>query len=399
MAARRFIKDEMEYRLPAAKRPCDRQLRWTFSKTTCCRMIANRGRHAQGAYHDDSRLAEPNQESREHMESRRIAIAVGSIVLASLTVSGCGKKDEQEAKKPATQVVAKVDSEEISVHQLNAVLSKTSGLSQENLGLAKWEILGKLIEQQLAVTKAVERKLDRKPEVMMAIDGAKREILARAYLQELAAAQVKPTADEVRTYYDEHPELFAQRRIYRLQEITLPKKDELLPALQEKVASSKSMEQIAVWLKEQNIPFKPGGGVRAAEQLPLEMLPKVHALKDGQIALIPTNEGMIIIRVTGSETQPVDQAQAAPRIQTFLTNQRSTEAIQREMKVLKEKAKIEYLGEFAGGVPPKPVAPPKLAEQPLPPKRVAPPPPPPPKPAGSPVGDQKLIEKGVSGLK
>ena len=342
------------------------------------------------------------------MQSRRIAIAVSSIFFASMAVTGCGKKEEQQAKKPATQVVAKVDSEEISVHQLNAVLSKASGLSQENVGQAKWEILGKLIDQQLAVTKAVERKLDRKPEVMMAIDGAKREILARAYLQELAAAQVKPTADEVRTYYAEHPELFAQRRIYKLQELALPKNDELLPALQEKVAASKNMEEIAVWLKERNIPVKPGGGVRAAEQLPLETLPKVHALKDGQIALIPSNEGMIVIRVMGSEIQPVDETQAAPRIQTFLTNQRSTEAIQREMKALKEKAKIEYLGEFAGGVPPKPaaqavpapkpVAPPKRVEQPPPPKRVAPPSPPP-KPAGEPVADQKLIEKGVSGLK
>jgi EpsD family peptidyl-prolyl cis-trans isomerase len=342
------------------------------------------------------------------MQSRQIAIAASSIFLASLAVTGCGKKEEQQAKKPATQVVAKVDSEEISVHQLNAVLSKASGLSQENVGQAKWEILGKLIDQQLAVTKATERKLDRKPEVMTAIDSARREILARAYLQELAAAQVKPTADEVRAYYAEHPELFAQRRIFRLQEITLPKNNELLPALQQKVAASKSMDEIAGWLKERNIPFKPGGGVRAAEQLPLEMLPKVHALKDGQIALISSNEGMIIIRVTGSETQSVDETLAAPRILTFLTNQRSAEAIQREMKALKEKAKIEYLGEFAGGVPPKPAAPPpptpkpaaapKRAELPPPPKRVAPPPPPP-KPAGEPVADQKLIEKGVSGLK
>jgi EpsD family peptidyl-prolyl cis-trans isomerase len=341
------------------------------------------------------------------MECRRIAITVGSIFIASLAVTGCDKKEESP-KKPATQIVAKVDSEEISVHQLNAVLSKASGLSQENIGQAKWEILSKLIEQQLAVTKAMERKLDRKPEVMMAIDAARREILARAYLQELAAAQVKPTTDEVRTYYSEHPELFAQRRIYRLQEITLQKNEQLLPALQAKVGTSKTMEEIANWLKERSIPFKPGGGVRAAEQLPLETLPKVHALKEGQIALIATNEGMIVIRVTGSETQPVDEAKAAPRIQTFLANQRSTDAIQREMKALKEKAKVEYLGEFAGGVPPKPavapvpqqaVAQPKRAEPPPPPpKRIAPPPPPP-KPASEPVADRRLIEKGVSGLK
>lgn len=331
------------------------------------------------------------------MQSHRIGLVISVIFLASVAITGCGKKEEQ-AKKPSTQVVAKVDSEEISVHQLNAVLSKAGGISQENVGQAKWEILGKLIEQQLAVNKAVEHRLDRKPEVLMAIEAAKRDILARAYMQELAAAQTKPTSDEIRSYYAEHPELFAQRRIYKLQELTLQKNENLLQALRDKVAASKSMEEIAVWLKNQNVPFKAGGGIRAAEQLPLEILPKVHALKDGQIALIPTNDGYIIVRLTGSQTQPVDEAQASPRIQTFLTNQRSSEAVQREMKVLKEKAKIEYLGEFAGGVPPKPAAPPA----PPPPKPVAPPKrmePPPAKPVGAPVADSKLIEKGVSGLK
>jgi EpsD family peptidyl-prolyl cis-trans isomerase len=326
----------------------------------------------------------------------RAGVVVSAIILASLAVTGCGKKEDQ-AKKPSTQVVAKVDSEEISVHQLNAVLSKATGISQENVGQAKWEILGKLVEQQLAVNKAVEHRLDRKPEVLMAIEGAKREILARAYLQELAAAQTKPTSEEVRAYYAEHPELFAQRRIFRLQELTLPKNDGLMLALRDKVASSKNMEDIAAWLKNQNVPFKAGGGIRAAEQLPLEILPKVHALKDGQIALIPTNEGNIVVRLTGSQTQAVDETQASPRIQTFLANQRAAEAVQRDMKALKEKAKIEYLGEFAGGVPPQPATPvapaPKAVTTP---KRVEPPPP---KPAGAPVADSKLIEKGVSSLK
>jgi EpsD family peptidyl-prolyl cis-trans isomerase len=330
------------------------------------------------------------------MQSHRIGILASTILVSSLAIMGCDKKEEK-AKKPSTQIVAKVDSEEISVHQLNSVLSKSSGLTRENVGQAKWEVLGKLIEQQLAVNKALERRLDRKPEVLMAIENARREILARAYLQELAAAQTKPTTEEIRTYYDAHPELFSARRIYRLQELTLQKNDELMPALRDKVASSKSMEDIAAWLKSRNIPFKAGGGVRAAEQLPMEVLPKVHAMKDGQISLIASTEGAVVIRVAGSESQPVDEAKSAPRIQAFLSNQRSSEAIQREMKALKEKAKIEYLGEFAGGVPPKPVEPPPPPPKPAaPPKRIEAPPP---KPSAAPAADSKLIEKGISGLK
>lgn len=329
------------------------------------------------------------------MKYHRIRVTACLAALAALSVTGCGKKEEQ-AKKPSTQVVAKVDSEEISVHQLNSVLSKASGVSKDNIGVAKWEILDKLIDQQVAVSKAIERKLDRKPEVMAAIDGAKRDILARAYYQELAAAQVKPAAEDVKNYYSAHPELFAERRIYKLQELTLGKNDELLPAIQERVRTAKNLEEITAWLKGRNVPFKVGGGVRAAEQLPLEILPKIHALKNGQIGLIQASEGYLVVRVVGSETQPVDEGQAGPRILTFLTNQRGTEAIQREMKALREKAKIEYLGEFAGGVPPKPAPPPPPPTPASPPKRLEPTP----KPTGTPVElDNKLIEKGVSGLK
>ena len=45
----------------------------------------------------------------------------------------------------------------------------------------------------------------------------------------------------------------------------------------------------------------------------------------------------------------VDEANAAPRIQQFLFARRSNEVIAKEMKRLKEHAKIEYVGEFAAG--------------------------------------------------
>lgn len=344
------------------------------------------------------------------MQLNKLAATLGAFVFATLLSTGCDKKDEQ-AKKVSTQVVAKVDSEEISVHQINAVLAKTNGIPPEHLGQAKWDILNKLIDQQLAVNQAIEKRLDRKPEVVMAIEGAKREILARALLQELAGAQVKPTADDVRAYYAAHPELFEQRKIYKIQELLLAKNEELLPALQSKVSASKNLEEVANWLKGQNIAFKADGGVRAAEQLPLDLLPKVHALKDGQMILLPSAEGIAIIRVVGSETKAVTESQAAPRIQAFLSNQRTTEAAQREMKALKEKAKIEYLGEFAGGVPPKPIEN-VSAAAPAPAKRsaVADNPPAPVLPTTPrlesttakpeiPVADNKTIEKGVAGLK
>ena len=74
--------------------------------------------------------------------------------------------------------------------QINQVLQRanTNGASPEAAKAMGREVLEKLIDQQLAVDQATEAKLQRSPEVVSQIESARREILARAYLQQLASA-------------------------------------------------------------------------------------------------------------------------------------------------------------------------------------------------------------------
>lgn len=269
------------------------------------------------------------------------------VVFAFLSAAGCGSK---ESNRPATQVAAKVDSDEITVHQVNDILARTPNVTAEAADRAKREILDKLIDQQLARRQATKRELDRSPKVMLAIEAAKSEILARAYLEQLAAALPKPSPEETRRYYAEHPELFAQRRVFSLEEIAIAPNVDVAPGLREKVAKARSMQEVAQWLQSQGVGFVPNRGVRAAEQLPMEILPKVQAMKDGEMQLLEAEGGRFqVIRVVASKAEPVDEAAAAPRIQQFLFNRRSSEAIANELNQLRAQAKVEYLGEFAGG--------------------------------------------------
>ena len=316
-------------------------------------------------------------------KSSNLCVRIVFAACAVVIISGCGG-DKKEEKK-ATQVAAKVDSEEISVHQINAVLAKAQGIPPDRVGEAKREILRKLVDQQLLVNKSVEQKLDRSPEVVMAIEAARKEILARAYVEKTAAGQSKPTAEEVKKYYAEHPQLFGQRKVYNLQELAVQNQEGLLPAVQEKVAASKSLDEVAAWLKTKNLKFSGSGGTRAAEQVPLEMLPKLHETRDGQTLVVGSPQGISIIRVVASQSAPVDEATATPRIQQFLGNQRAQTAITAEMKQLKEKAKIEYMGEFANmsGDEKAKAETPKAPEAPKPKAE----------------GGANVIEKGVAGLK
>lgn len=317
------------------------------------------------------------------MTVHRFSLPFKATLLATATVlllSACGDKGD---KKPAaTQVAAKVNGSEISVHQINAVLSKAQGVTADNANQAKQEILSKLIDQQLAFDQAVEKKLDRNPDVMMAIEAAKKEIVARAFLDQMVSAQPKPTADEATKYYTDNPSLFANRRVYNIQEITLEAKPAILDGLKQMVASGRSMDDIAAYLKGQGVNFRGGAATRPAEQIPLEVLPRLSALKDGQSVVIEAPQNYLVMRVAASQSAPVDEATARPRIQMFLQNQRAQKVIEEEIKRLRGAAKIDYMGEFTA----KPTA-----EKPV----SAP---------AKPAQDTKSatntsIEKGVAGLK
>lgn len=290
------------------------------------------------------------------VKPRTISILVLTLVLG---LTACGEK---ESKKPASQVAAKVNAEEISVHQINYVLSHTAALANvpaEKAPVVRREVLNKLIDQQLAVEQAIEQKLDRSPEVLMAVEAARRDVLARAYIEQVASKQPKPSDEDAKKYYAENPALFAERRIYNIQEIVLPATEAVMPQLRAMVDSGKSMEDIATWLKNQNVKFGGAGATRTAEQIPLELLSKVHQLKDGQGAILQNGTTITIMRIVSSQTSPIAESDALPRIQMFLTNKSGTAAAERELKELKAKAKIAYQGEFAdvANVPPVPAAP------------------------------------------
>ena len=268
-------------------------------------------------------------------------------MLALAFVAGCGKNDGGEAKKAATQVAAKVNSTEITVSQINNVLAKTANVAPETAERAKREILDKLIDAELAKQEAITKKLDRTPNVLQAMESAKTEILARAYVEQFAAAQTKPTADEVKAYYAEHPELFSQRRLYNIEELSFPAAEGLAAKVKVQIVKSRSLQDMANWLKAQDIKFTANRGARSAEQLPLALLPQIQTMKDGEMRLIEAPGGLQVLRLAASQTAPVDEARATPVIQQFLFNRQLPEAISKEMKQLKAKAKIEYVGDFA----------------------------------------------------
>jgi EpsD family peptidyl-prolyl cis-trans isomerase len=269
-----------------------------------------------------------------------VALAAGALLLA-----GCGDKKD----KPASQTAAKVNKDEITVHQINFVLQQQRNLKPEQTEAASKQILERLIDQQLALQKADDLKLDRDPNVVQQLEAARREILARAYVQKVGEAAAKPTPEEIKKYYDDKPALFRERRIYSLQEIQVEAKPDQVPVLRDKLAASKTVPEFIEYLKANDFRFGGGQAVRAAEQLPLQSLDAFAKLKDGQAVLSPTPTGATIVVLAGSRSQPVSEEQARPAIEQFLLNDRKRKLVEEDVKAMRTAATIEYVGKFVGG--------------------------------------------------
>jgi len=279
---------------------------------------------------------------KQAISGRRLKLATLAAATLALALTACGGD-----KDKASQTAAKVDKEEITVHEINFVLSRQQGLKPEQAEAASHQVLERLIEQQLAVAKAQEQKLDREPAVVQQMEMAKKEILARAYVQHVGESVPKPTAEEVAKYFDEKPALFKERRVYSLQEVNIEAKPEQFDDIRAKLEGAKNLNEFAEYLKSQQIRFAGNQAVRAAEQLPMASLDAIARLKDGQSLVNRSPNGLVVLFLAGSRSQPVSLEQARPAIEAFLWNQRKSEAVQKDMKAMRAAAKVEYVGKFA----------------------------------------------------
>jgi EpsD family peptidyl-prolyl cis-trans isomerase len=317
-------------------------------------------------------------------------------LMAALLLTACGKGGESGGEKKATQVAAKVNADEITVHQVNGALPRLNNPTAEQAKTASKQVLERLVDQQLFIQKAMEAKLDRDPLVVTAIENSKREILARAWLERAMAAAPKPKPEEIKDFYGKHPELFSERRVYQLQEIALQVKPDQVAGLRDALKGMKSLNDVAAYAKANNIPAAANNSVRAAEQLPMEFAARIHTMKDGEIVAVPGKGGIAVVQIARSQPQPLTEEKSTPFIEQFLQNKARMELGQSEIKALRAAAKIEYVGEFAKAAAETPAAdaaqPPSAVDQ-----------------AGTPAAadgaapasgsNQDFIEKGLSGLK
>lgn len=307
------------------------------------------------------------------MNSSKVLFMRGSsghiafLAVALLVLSACNNKE-----KPAGQSMARVNGQDITVHQLNAELE----LLGNTPGVSKKEVLDALIARQLLTDQAEKNKTDRDPRVMRSIERAKDQILAQFYLQNKLTNVPKPLPAEVEDFYQKNPQLFAQRKQFETKELTIDTKD-LTPELLEKMEKAKTLDEVQSWLDVHQIKYRPTQAVRSSTDLPPALVKAFSEMPQGALFTAKRPEKSDLIALQNVKNSPLTLDVARPKIEEYLTLMKTKEASEVEIARLRAEAKIEYLNESD-----------KLDE-----KQAATPNTP------KPTADAKNVERGLAGLK
>jgi EpsD family peptidyl-prolyl cis-trans isomerase len=271
----------------------------------------------------------------------RAALTAAAVASALLLAACTGHK------KDATQSAARVDGTEITVHQINYRLQRERGLRPDQQEAASHRILEQLIDEQLIVEKAEKVKMDLEPGAQQALDAARREMLARAYVEQAAQTVPLPTDAAIHTYFEANDALFAHRRVYTLREYLALVPQDKIPALRAMVDGGKTPADVEAWFKAQGVQFRLQETTQPAERIPLNSLKPLAAVQDGHGLVASAGNQVHVTYVASSVQAPVGFDQAKPAIGQFLTVEARRKVTESNMAALRTAAKIEYAPQYA----------------------------------------------------
>ena len=269
--------------------------------------------------------------------------AAGALTLA-VALGACGGQE----KAPGGQAIARVNHTELTVHQLNAELAQRLGAQpgSDSAERMRAKAADALVDRTLLVQAAVEEELDNDPAVAQAVARGREEVLAAAYLQRTLDLVSQPTEAQVRQYYDAHPELYAQRKVYQLTQVIAPGEVDLAE-VESAAEAAEVPQQMAQWFTGKNIDAQTRTTLLPTEHVPPAMREKLDTIAPGQAVLVRTDGQVVLNYLIEAREAPVGFDRARPAIEKGLADTARRTRIREEIDRLRARSQVVWLGEMA----------------------------------------------------
>lgn len=271
-----------------------------------------------------------------------------AVFLGTALLAGCGNSGEEQLEKG--QVVATVGGKDVTVHELNAELQGANLPQGADRKAIEQAALQQVVQRRILADIARERGLDKTPMYLLQEKRAEETILAQMLQRSLASSIKQPTGQEIQTYIAQNPQLFAQRKIFTVDQIQFeaPKDMRQLSAYQ----PLKTMEEVEAQVKKDGLRYRRAPATLDVATANPMLVQQVLSLPPGEIFIIPAGQAVVANRITGERVEPLAGEDANRLATNLLQQQRYQDLLKRDLepKVKTAREAVKYQEGYA---PPK----------------------------------------------
>lgn len=238
----------------------------------------------------------------------RIA-ATALAVTGAIALAGCGKK--ADAPAVVGQVVAHVGPDDVTQQELDNELRLANVPADKRTDDVVKAVMTRIVERKYLVQQAIAAKIDREPTVHLDLIRSRENILAGAYAQrDVSQKATAISKSEIDGYIQGHPDQFARRRIFDIEQVTFPPQKDM-EGLAAATKDFKTIDQVEAKLNQLQIKFSRGPAALDSATMPAQMVKTLDARKSDDIFFVRSRNNASFFKVTSVEEKPLtgDEAQ------------------------------------------------------------------------------------------
>jgi len=286
----------------------------------------------------------------------RKAFATTLMIGTALTLAACGgsgAKSGAPKELEKGQVVATVDGQDITVHELNAELQGVALPSGDRRKAVEQAALQQIINRRILANIAREQGIDKTPMYILQERRADEALLVQLLQRDVASKIPQPTRADAEKFISDNPNLFAQRKIYEIDQIQFEQPEDI-----SRLAAYEpldTLDQIEQRLKEDGIKYR-----RAPAQLDTiganpGLLAQINRLPAGEVFLIPTGRVVLANRIKEARVVPFGGDEATQYATRQLQGRELSESASKQFdeKIKKARDSVKYQTGYAPPAPPK----------------------------------------------
>lgn len=285
-------------------------------------------------------IARINRDSGNLMLDKRFLLLAAPLALAA-----CGSNNAA----PTGQVAANVNGEEITTTDIESELNGVTAPTPEGQKTLQRMALENIINRTILAQAAETEGLAKGPEYAVIERKAKQAALVELLQRKLGGAIPEPGSEEIEDFIAENPSMFANRRVFVVDQIIVPQAN---PELAKALQPVKTLAEAQAVLQKRNIKSNNTVGVIDALTIPPQAAQQIAALPPDEVFIIPSGPGLRINHVRSSQVDPIAGEQAKNIAKELLTRQRRQTAMQSSLaeRIKAGRAQVKYNEAFA---PPK----------------------------------------------